>query len=348
MHVEFARILENALSQCCPGAALSRSAGAGRQAMLLQILEVDDCPDYVERGVTTSIAFKAAKVLNEARRAEDVPQIGPQELATELRGYFSTVEPGFQIEIGGGGHLNARPTPEYSLRLLNAMVAAPVSTFLSPRSFFEGGDADPQVVVVDWSACMDRIERKRDSELMELTAGKDAKSLDPERKLMLLGVLADPEIDPRPFLSGLKGNQNLPWLMQRFADDVVRFIERGSFPKESLEKNVIGSIPPLAESLAEALLHFRRSFFWGAVTGKPEQIVAELLALVRGFYRIFHHPRYRDLSSQSIARADAYAYAQLALLSLRLIEAALASFALKELLRMGSIEFNGNLDRQAV
>ena len=42
-----------------------------------------------------------------------------------------------------------------------------------------------------------------------------------EARLMMLGVLADPELDVRRYLAGLNGRENLPWLLRRFEKDVA-------------------------------------------------------------------------------------------------------------------------------
>lgn len=227
--------------------------------------------------------------------------VSPEEFAKELlpvlerisRESFGANAIHFSVESGGFLNVNFTDSAAFDLIEKLALDEQPFdfkSVFTASRAAKFPPDAF--VFSSGYSRIRSRAAELDDEAVSELLTRPDS----PEVRLMLLGVLADPELDATIFLSGLKGTQNLPWLLERFKRDV--FSVGSQFLASSQPgSGESGSIPPLLEQFAcdlkEELLWARLEFAAAARHGRSEELLRYLLRLSRVFYRFYNTPSCR-------------------------------------------------------
>lgn len=156
---------------------------------------------------------------------------------------------------------------------------------------------------------LERAQESSDSDIQRfcrLLIDKESCSID--EKVMLLALMADPELEIRPYLDNLAGRQNVPWYLRRFAKDWRRFIAKckevsaGDPAQEfswselmSPERKNCSAEQSLTRSM-KLVLGFRKTFFMVRENGRAEVLVKYLLLIVREFYSYYNHPETRGLS----------------------------------------------------
>jgi hypothetical protein len=332
MHREFALVLERALRNTTAPEILEELGLTGAEPFaLLRVLQVDDCPRHVEAQVTSSIAFPLSKVL--AARGSIR---GPAAVAEDLKQAIISSEPdSFELSLGGGGHLNATAHPRHQVRWLAAAVRRGAAGFFFCDSFFEPSPplSPFPAATIDWTACIERVRERADAEVSAFL-DENPVLTDIDCKLMLLGLAADPEIDPRPFRSGLYGSQNIPWYLRRFDFDARRWEDQlaaqGSAPSDA---PLPPAVPAYLEKLAAHLMRLRKCIAFSSPVQRPERLFRELLELIGDFSTLFHQPRYRTFASPAFSAEDRLFFVAVIRLCRELVALCLASFGFKELLR---------------
>ncbi len=228
--------------------------------------------------------------------------ISPEEFAKELLPVLERISLAsiganaihFSVESGGFLNINFADSAAFDLIEKLALDEDPFdfrSVFTASRTakfppdtfVFSSGD----------SRIRSRAAELDDEAVSELLARPDS----PEVRLMLLGVLADPELDASIFLSGLNGTQNLPWLLERFMRDVVSVRSQLLVSPQPTSGESV-SVPPLLEQFAydlkEELVWARLEFAAAARHGRSEELLRYLLRLSRVFYRFYNTPGCRS------------------------------------------------------
>ena len=292
MDVELAALLERAAVDAFGvsateliGASPSRSFG---------VLEIEDCPPQIPGEITSRLCFKLAKHLVDTKVVPAEKFGGPSKVAEQLLSLLvrDGASEWFTLELGGSGHINATPTPKLLANwTLCFVVEAPLSLLRSgsficvPESNHEQLGLQP-----DHDQLLERLRARTDPDAVALYERCSATGIRRfAERAMVLGVLGDPELDARPYLSGLAGRQNVPWLLDRFREDAARYEETLRPAGGGLE----GS-PPVVLAPSFALLRtFRRSLLLADLHQRPERFFAHLLQIVRDFYRVYNQPQYR-------------------------------------------------------
>ena len=293
MHIEFALQLEAALNRAFgePARKFLQSRLSSENGNLLRAFQIGECPPQVDAFVTSSITFALAKEFSDR---------APELLANRIVNDWPSAD--FEIAIGGGGHLNATPRGDYAMRWFDAAVHAPASVLFSPRSIFAAGaSAAPESLSVNWDSLLRDAARSPDKNISALVAGVGSSSdLDKGRRMMLLGIIADPEIDSGPFLAGLSGSQNLPWYFQRRQQDGINFTalidEKISATGNAPAPQSI--VPPFGRELMSSIAGFRLAWLEAVMFHSPQRLFGHLLRMLKNFYQLYNQPRFRALSSE--------------------------------------------------
>ncbi len=258
------------------GIALEQSALSVRD---YSILEIDRPPEQIDARVSSAIAFKLAKLLNDTR-GETESARSPADVAARIVSAMPAEN--FIFEIGGGGHINAVPRPDFR-RMLAVAMSAPgaAEKFFSSSSWFV--PAAPQAAEWNLAAAWERLRELADPQAVQLLE-RAGKSPSHDDAVMLLSLLADEEIDAKNYLSGLSGRENTPWYLRRFFSDAARFPAELA-PSADAEK--------LFEPTIDLLLETRHEFLNALRFRREEKFLAHVLRLVSDFYRAFHDPRTR-------------------------------------------------------
>lgn len=293
MHIEFALALSSAI-QSLLGSEGAQALGISATTDSLDmksygILEIDTCPAHVSGELTSNICFRISKAIGENAFTLPSGLIDPEDVARSLSGFFPSEK--FSLEVGGRGYLNASATKDFRQAVVAAMIQRKWNAFFSGASVFRDGRKED--FQWDMDAAFARLRASEDpSALLLLTEEANASVV--ERRIMLLSLLSDAELDGGVYLKGLHGRQNTPWYLRRYFDDVTRY---STFLRElpQVSRNESECADELRPT-EKLLLDFRHSLFMAARHDRPERFLSHLLFITRDFYRIFNDPRLRTHS----------------------------------------------------
>lgn len=289
MHLEFKSDLEVALSKL-----LSREIELPWDAVV-------DPPENLPWQLSSNLAFSFCK---ESFTAEHLsrPSDFAEALIAELK---KQAEEKYDLEMGGGGHINAALKEPFKLRLLNAALAK--DGFSRLRSYGSLLSAEPgaafPALSVELESVVKSVKKEFSStrdypdfpELLEkcLLSGLDGVWL-------LLALRVDKELEYGVFLRGLNGRENIPWYFSKFERDATVFAERARKslsldPEQTMELSSKALSSPLIGPLAERVLGFRRSYLLAVQHRRADILLKFLLDSVRSIYAVYNRPQIRAL-----------------------------------------------------
>ena len=323
-------VLPKLLPRLVEQGAIVQSTAASFDATLWQrIVEVEDCPDDIDADVSTPVVFKIAAELS-TLKGELVAPVVVAEAALDLLRRTNTAfaAPLFDYSLGGGGHLNAKRTPQFVPQFFAAADKRGAMVFYAAESLLVVPGAaevarplSARPLTVDWDHLLRQLQDAVGDEQAELQQlfdrclkessrnAPESVQLPKREALMVLAAAADPELSLTPFLLGLGGRQNVPWYLTRFLADAATFV---ASCEAALVTESHGDSSPLDfESLPERfhpllllLLRLRSRYLIAARRRRPDQLLGHLLFLVRAFYNCYNHPSVRALNPREIAPAQ--------------------------------------------
>ena len=206
---------------------------------------------------------------------------GPEAFAARLLQCLSEDESkAFTFTIARGGYINIEFSDAGKDEFVTKLFSLPFSEIL------------PGTIEVSESEVRERASLVHDEFL------KGCLALPPSRplRMMVLGILAEPELDLEPFLRGLSGKQNLPWLFERFSRDLAHVRGLLASPGESSASSDL--VSDFLRKNRDHLIWLRWSWEKAVRLRRPEEYFGFLLALVHANYSFLNRPDFR-LSLQS-------------------------------------------------
>lgn len=292
MHVEYRNALKRSLSVLGNSLTLPPDLE----------FEVTECK-FPEYGLlTTNLAFVAAQSLPSVNPVGLTPITFGELLVTQL-----VSDSKFDCHIGGQGYINASPTAELVRDYFEFALRKGPQFFFSKCSCYDVTAVNQEIlpIEVDWSSRFAKNSLERNDEVrffLESLRGKEP--IKREEQLMLLGLMADEELEAAPYLHGLCGSQNVPWYIERFIADASSFtaeLERSIDRRE--EGPCTFDFSRSAESLtviASGLLTFRGRYWEARNYRRADLVLASLLRLIKAFYHHYNWPQVRMLSSAGV------------------------------------------------
>ncbi len=341
MHLDFALFLQDLLRKAPRPPVLGLAFPSDELACTVwrkrvEELEVKDCPPSVSRGITTNFVF----LVTGDCKSKVHQAVSPEPLADWICKFWASKENAgkeyFRLEVGGLGHLNAVHTDAYRLAFLKTVFGRGAEILFRPSGIVSkvrvsGNQGVPRAFSRD--VILARAENAKNSDAALLLGQMKLREAggSTEDLLMLLALLADEEIDVKPFLQGISSSEHVPYYLKRFISDSRLLAAsclcgepgscaRGRNPAHRDEKAKQKSIgKPATDSVLledelrraeDALLRFR-FVYRQASEGAPEILVREVLHLVRTFYRYYNLPECRALMTHAAPSALALRAAEL-------------------------------------
>ena len=230
---------------------------------------------------------------------------GPEELARRLLPILDAKAQGyFQFSVARGGYVNIDFTDAGREAFLDAFESADPSKRRSSASLlpWDLHGREPFIhgnpPAFDWNAVRSRAVELGDEDVPALLD----RGMGVEVAMMLLGRLADPELDLRRYLNGMNGKENLPWLFERFRKDVTT-------ASRSVNATESAAAVPITDAFlrfaSKELPWFRFHFGLAVREDRPEALFGYLLSLVRQFYSFYSRPDFRNALASGFAESGA-------------------------------------------
>ena len=235
--------------------------------------QVQSAPEEAEALLGSNLAFVIGKTLN-----KDPKIIGKEIVELSLKG-----DSKFKLLQAPSGFINASPTRQYLIEFLNSL-----EQNLKSDNFFNFNSLDFRRV----------IQKTNNEDIDKLLSKGKLSSSD---ILMLIALLGDPELNVNPYLSGLKGKENIPWYLEKFKKDSSNlkneihysdFLPELGFCNITMERNFH------YQSLENVLTYQVHAFLSLRSFRKYEDLFSYCIKLVNSFYEYFNHPTFRSLESE--------------------------------------------------
>jgi len=329
VHFEFAQYITKLVERCdflqelglAADIALSRAFDAA-----LRVASVDDCSSPAFGAVVSNFAFAAGRLVLPHLAGEDVQKAAPLKIAEvviKVAGQDAAAKKHyFTLKSGGLGYVNATPSAHFCAEFLSGVLHRGAIVLLCREPFVIGAEypqdqltAMPQRLVVSWEDVQRRGRQNANEDFQKFDAVLQKKGeLSADDLLMALALLADAELEIEPYLLGLGGSQNVPWLFRRFARDWRRLWSECGAPADALSSIsfdwlTYGECPELpglgagvcrAAADAIRLIFSWRKVYFGSVRGRPAaHIVGMLMQAVRLFYSYYNQPKCRTAYRQA-------------------------------------------------
>lgn len=244
----------------------------------------------------------------------------------------------FKLDVSSAGHLNFIGTPEFEYRFLREMSQVSAerifeSALVGERLFEKANLEQSRAELTRAIFKLEIATRKADKlssdryarfiphepreslfaraqasvEARKVLAGNITKAhLDDKIYFMVLGLLADAELDARPFIEGEYSRQNIPWYLQRFRKDFSVWSKKvGSIVPAKDEFEIRSPISIRQESeriklllhnLSSQILAVRAEYRQLLLCDRPEKMLGYALDLIQSFYVIYNRPQAREKS----------------------------------------------------
>lgn len=243
-------------------------------------IEVETCPTQYDAQLTSPVLFSLTR--------------DPQSLAQRFLETVSAADfPGrglFLIEIGGAGHLNAQPTESFYRQFFLKLLESGPEILLNTATFVLPTTGEEILLNQNWERVCAALKSAAPEDAA-LLSKNDPEFSKAQTRLMALGVLADDEISVEPFVLGLCSRENLPWLFQRFGDDMSASLKKSEDFLPELISELIAE--PRLAALREGVLAFRGELLKASRLKRPEIFLAQLLGLLKSVYAQYNCPEFR-------------------------------------------------------
>lgn len=334
MYIEYSTLLKSAAasSASIPAPALASISPSRKLGGLLPI-EVDHCPKGASGEVASPVAFQLAAYCRNHSYSDErntlIQYSDPEFFAQALRSALKqeTCAGWYEVQIAGGGFLNADATQEFHITFFSRVLAdvewltslAPALITAQKQDVMDYALFSPELLAESCPRLLAQVERSADLDMREfIRAHRDDIILHGNVRLMFLGLLADPELSSRVFLKGLTGVQNIPWYFERYSIMSGKIMFRSS---DSLDHTLLrisellaaerrARTMPEAQSLnlcsidrfiveqARALLNFRGRVLLGPDELRSVRSIRWCLDTARSFFAFYNHPGNRLLEQR--------------------------------------------------
>ena len=322
MYIEFSHYL-HALAQSAgqiPDAAKKAVFGVNRSMHGL-LVDIDHCPRASSGEVASPIAFQLSAFCRDSGYPEK-PFSDPEFFAQAIAAAAALPAP-FALEIAGGGFVNGVSNEPFVAECVAAFASAAPEAVCSTvpltacSSGAGSGVSEDLLGAVDWPRLLASTRNRADEDMNEfLQARSAAVSYDPQDRLMLLGLLAEPELSCRPFLRGLGGMQNVPWYFERFACCLAAFGAGSSDIRTDgstaaklycAGRSRTSSVPVerFVAGQTKLLLDFRGRVLLGPSELTAVRLVRWCFDTAKNFFSFYNYPGSRQLSPSEPAAAAA-------------------------------------------
>lgn len=299
MHIEYFAYLLRALKQ----------DSAQRRAQPVSF-EVTDCKEDHGFLLTSNLAFKLK------RASEDSP-FSALEIAERIVAAANQVEVEyFTVQAGGLGFINANPNKKFLVEFYRWLVETKGACLFHEQSLVVFPVVSPPPFTSDriafsWPLSWGKILKGKacqEPDILNFVDHLRSKKAEISfnEQLMLLALIACPELEVKPFLQGLKGRQNIPWYLEKMRVDLEMC--RSALAAMPQEKNCqqLGLIKEFFDTsylnvVLNQLLLFRNRLFHWKRTGNPGQLIVLLLQIAQDFYAFYHLPQTRHFLASSRA-----------------------------------------------
>ena len=262
----------------------------------------DDCPQGIQGAVTANAAFVASSLLQNYFGRRDA-QWSPEEIARCIEQGLPQLRASrcFRLSVSPSGHLNAIPADAFvDLFVLRARLSKG-AVLLNQEPFVvgEGGLMPQQGVSFDGS-WLERALRLSEAKELVRIQGEAASG---SGRLMLLGLLADRELNTKPYLLNIGSRENIPAYLSKFLADALSLIQAaGDAPPFGLSWRDPGSkrassSAVLLHLLVRKILSFRFVLARAAAKSEPELLLRFVLDLVHGFNSFYNYPQSRTVTA---------------------------------------------------
>ncbi len=363
MQIEFLKKLEIVLLSFEIDSANLISAGIAKCVINAQSdysqVRLQPTPSEIVEPYSCNIAF----VLSSQYKRYFGEEVLPLEFARCILERWDKVgyRADFMLDVSSAGHLNFIGTPEFEYRLLREMNLVSAERIFESalvgeslfdktnleqrgaelvRSIFKleigtartGGDSSDRYARFIPHGPRDESKEflfaraQASAEARKVLACNTSKAkLDDDSQFMLLGLLANAELDARPFIEGEYSRQNIPWYLRRFRKDFSAWSKKvGSFVRAKDEFEIRSSLSTTQEteriklllhSLSSQILAVRAEYRQLLLSDRPEKMLGYAVDLIQSFYSIYNRPQAREVSyyrDPNLTGVQFYSYMNLA------------------------------------
>jgi hypothetical protein len=261
-------------------------------------LEICSCPPYVSGWISSPVCFELAQ----AARAKTRSQVSAPDIVDMLI-CSASEDPWFELTLGGEGHLNALPRERFIdcyLEKVTSSSGVPLrrfESFVCGTLRVEGAELENILPRLAWNEICDRAAKMKDNADARSLAAHSLALSQPDwrQALMLLSIMADPEIALEPYMQGLAGRQNTPWYLRRFFTDWKHLSEEMASGNRQSSTSSGGAFPRSGllrafEQGLRRLLGLRSVYLRSFLTSQPELLLGEILELTKAFYSLYNDP----------------------------------------------------------
>lgn len=256
-------------------------------------LEVESTPAYLSTWLASPVCFEIAKVL----RGFGEAMVDPYELAQRIVA-LGEQDPFFVYEAGGKGYCNGLPKQFLIEEFFRACVESKGEFVFQ----VENDSVSELFTPCELQHVADTLilHEKNSDVRTEIRQVVQSNRAIEDKGLLLLAMTIDPELDPKAFLTGSTGRQNVPWYLEHFLrtwnrlgedlDPKVRQCLEGA-SDQATERN---AFKELRDSTAvRELLSVREEVRRAVRSSRPELFLVSVLTLVREFWRLYNLPETR-------------------------------------------------------
>lgn len=304
--------------------------------------QIETCPPRYQAMICSSIAFQLSSSMARVLGDDADPAVMPERIALYIKDRLQAdIEPDrqyFRVSHGVHGHLNGVPTELFLRSFLdgllhcNELFACPIETLVvnrgrqSQHNETKLADVKRREIIFTpehLQFLLERASRNRHEEVFEFVSEHALSSeyalscgMNLDELLMLLALMADKDIEAKPYSLGFYSRHNVPWYFKRFLADSARFdcsCEKALNDKLSVSQADLSGISFLQSASSDAvllaltqslecLLRSRTSVSQAFLRQRPERAVSCALRMARAFYGFYNHPNARVLAPLSSGR----------------------------------------------
>lgn len=236
----------------------------------IENFQISTPPSELNALVGTNIAFILAKKV----------KIEPIALCSALVN-FNSSESAFDLYATSSGFINANPRGQFLFKYFSEF-----SKKITSDSFFSFNTFNTINAIL--SSENEDLKKLLKPELSETDF------------IMLLAILGDDELSADPYLQGLKGKENIPWLLEQFSRDWRRVVKAST-----VDNFVLNDFSPsqLEQSFDFAFREQLRALMCLRNFDSLERLFPFCLSLVSTFYECYNQPSFRQaLESKELGR----------------------------------------------
>jgi len=302
-------------------------------------VEVTDCAEKLGGELTSDIAFLIAEHVTKQSGQEIFPPDVSRNLVSLLSQSENNIARYFNISVGGPGHINATLKNVFVDEYLKKLARLGKSVLFQELSFVVSEDflvtsRQPKPIVFNLKHLIEKRGNKQRHDIELLIAARNGLAeLSQIDLMMILGLVADSELDVTVYLNNLAGKENVPWYLFKFVQDSKNLaqeleVSSATRPESRTESSFYSDMFSVrVNDFLRQLLRIRAAYRSSLKQQRPDILLRTLLEMIGKFYLFYNHPSERALICAELDSDSAEELALLLRISAETVETSLQLFS---------------------